>query len=237
MGRFRFSTWHAAGALPLVARLIGFEPLGVVLGRGPVAVPVIRLKASCAQVGDVVVTAGAFEASAARRGAALTTLDVLTTAGALGDVTGALNALPGTTRVGTAGQLFVRGGAAARPGHFSRRTVAVYRAITSRWALDGTESVPGVNNAGVPTGGGIAIAFARPVGLSARRVQTFHEVELIGVVNPIRFVFTAPKAAPHWGGLFSWAWRKVHAEVLSVRPPQTTLREQPFWDPGLGRHL
>ncbi|AWM35363.1 hypothetical protein DDQ68_08940 [Hymenobacter nivis] len=37
LGRFRFSTGHAAGALPLVVRLIGFEPLEltVVLGRGP----------------------------------------------------------------------------------------------------------------------------------------------------------------------------------------------------------
>ncbi|MGI4885545.1 MAG: TonB-dependent receptor plug domain-containing protein [Janthinobacterium lividum] len=61
----------------------------------------------------MVVTAGAFEASDAKRGPALTARDVLTTAGALGDVTGALNALPGTTRVGEEGKLFVRGGAAA----------------------------------------------------------------------------------------------------------------------------
>ncbi|AMJ66507.1 TonB-dependent receptor [Hymenobacter sp. PAMC 26628] len=115
LGRFRFSTGHAAGALPLVVRLIGFEPveLTVVLGRGPVAVPAITLKASRAQLGDVVVTAGAFEASDAKRGTALTALDVLTTAGALGDITGALNALPGTTRVGEEGKLFVRGGAAS----------------------------------------------------------------------------------------------------------------------------
>ncbi|MGI4885544.1 MAG: carboxypeptidase regulatory-like domain-containing protein [Janthinobacterium lividum] len=40
LGRFQFSTGHAAGALPLVVRLIGFEPreLTVVLGQGPVAV-------------------------------------------------------------------------------------------------------------------------------------------------------------------------------------------------------
>lgn len=40
-------------------------------------------------------------------------LDIVTTAGALGDITGALNAPPGTTRVGETGQLFVRGGAAS----------------------------------------------------------------------------------------------------------------------------
>lgn len=114
LGRFHFSTGHAAGPLVLLVTLIGYEPLAVpvVLGRGPIALPGLRLQASRAQLGDVVVTAGAFEASDARRGAALTALDVVTTAGAMGDLTGALNALPGTTRVGEDGQLFVRGGAA-----------------------------------------------------------------------------------------------------------------------------
>ncbi|WP_083326283.1 carboxypeptidase-like regulatory domain-containing protein [Hymenobacter coccineus] len=65
LGHFRFSTGHAAGALVLAVRLIGFEPaeVPVVLGGGPVAVLAITLKASRAQLGDVVVTAGAFEAS------------------------------------------------------------------------------------------------------------------------------------------------------------------------------
>ncbi len=115
LGRFSFGTGHAAGALPLVVTFIGYEPLEVpvALGQGPVVLPNIRLKASRAALGDVVVTAGAFEASDAKRSAALTPLDIVTTAGALGDITGALNALPGTTRNPESGQLFVRGGAAS----------------------------------------------------------------------------------------------------------------------------
>ncbi|GAB3326373.1 TonB-dependent receptor [Hymenobacter humi] len=115
LGRFRFSTDHAAGPLLLVVSFIGYEPqeLPVTLGQGAVSLPNINLKASRAQLGDVVVTSGAFEASDDKRAATLKPLDIVTTAGALGDIAGALNALPGTTRVGESGQLFVRGGAAS----------------------------------------------------------------------------------------------------------------------------
>ena len=115
LGQFSFSTDHAAGTLPLVVTFIGYEPLElpVMLGQGAISLPNIRLKPSRAQLGDVVVTAGAFEASDDKRSATLKPLDIVTTAGALGDIAGALNALPGTTRVGETGQLFVRGGAAS----------------------------------------------------------------------------------------------------------------------------
>ena len=115
LGRFSFSTDHASGTLPLVVSFIGYEPLElpVMLGQGAISLPRIKLKANRAQLGDVVVTAGAFEASDDKRSATLKPLDIVTTAGALGDIAGALNALPGTTRVGEEGKLFVRGGAAS----------------------------------------------------------------------------------------------------------------------------
>ena len=115
LGRFSFWTTHPVGTLPLVVIFMGYEPLEllVVLGQGIISLPNIRLKASRAQLGDVVVTAGAFEASDEKRSSVLKPLDIVTTAGALGDIAGALNALPGTTRVGETGQLFVRGGAAS----------------------------------------------------------------------------------------------------------------------------
>jgi hypothetical protein len=113
-GYFDFST-DQTGSLSLVMSLVGFQPqeVPVVLGQGPVALPNLKMKASHAQLGDVVVTAGAFEASDEKRGTVLTSLDIVTTAGSVGDITGALNALPGTTRVGEEGKLFVRGGAAS----------------------------------------------------------------------------------------------------------------------------
>ncbi|ALW85712.1 hypothetical protein AUC43_11810 [Hymenobacter sedentarius] len=115
LGRFRFSTDQAAGGLPLVVSYVGYEPLELplTLGQGAIFLPNIRLKANRAQLGDVVVTAGAFEASDDKCSATLKPLDIVTTAGALGDIAGALNALPGTTRVGEEGKLFVRGGAAS----------------------------------------------------------------------------------------------------------------------------
>ncbi|MBO2008143.1 TonB-dependent receptor [Hymenobacter negativus] len=115
LGRFSFRTDHAAGPAVLVATFIGYEPLEVLvtLGKGPISLPNLKLKASRAALGDVVVTAGAFEASDEKRAAVLKPLDIVTTAGALGDIAGALNALPGTTRNGETGQLFVRGGAAS----------------------------------------------------------------------------------------------------------------------------
>lgn len=120
LGRFDFRTDHAAGPLTLVATFVGYEPLElpVTLGRGPITLPSLQLKASRAALGDVVVTAGAFEASDEKRSSVLKPLDIVTTAGALGDVAGALNALPGTTRVGEEGRLFVRGGAASETKYY-----------------------------------------------------------------------------------------------------------------------
>ena len=115
LGRFNFRADHAPGPAVLMVSFIGYEPqqLPVTLGQGAVSLPNIRLKENRAQLGDVVVTAGAFEASDEKRASVLKPLDIVTTAGALGDIAGALNALPGTTRVGETGQLFVRGGAAS----------------------------------------------------------------------------------------------------------------------------
>ncbi len=114
LGRFGFAT-TATGPLPLVVTLVGFEmreaPLA--LPGGALALPPCRLRASRAALGAVVITGGAFEASDERRAAVLKPLDILTTAGANADIAAALNTLPGTTRVGEEGKLFVRGGAAS----------------------------------------------------------------------------------------------------------------------------
>ena len=120
LGRFDFRTERAAGPAVLVVSFIGYLPqeLLLMLGEGPIFLPNIRMKANPAVLGDVVVTAGAFEASDTKRGTLLKPLDIVTTAGALGDVAGALNALPGTTRVGEDGKLFVRGGAASETKYY-----------------------------------------------------------------------------------------------------------------------
>ncbi|WP_290698113.1 TonB-dependent receptor [Lacinutrix sp.] len=60
----------------------------------------------------VVLSAGTFSAGDNSKVSALTSMDVVTTASALGDFVGALQTLPGTTTVAEDGRLFVRGGEA-----------------------------------------------------------------------------------------------------------------------------
>lgn len=112
LGTFQFET-QQAGTATLVLSLLGYQPqeLPLALNGQPLKLS-LKLKGTPHALGSVVVTAGAFEASDEKRSAALNTRDVQTTAGALADVAGALNTLPGTTRVGEDGMLFVRGGAA-----------------------------------------------------------------------------------------------------------------------------
>jgi vitamin B12 transporter len=140
LGRFTFTT-PASGTLPLVCTLIGYEmqetPLA--LPGGSVVLPTRRLRESRASLGTVSIVAGAFEASDEKRAAALKPLDILTTAGAMADIASALNTLPGTTRVGEEGKLFVRGGAASE----------------TRYYLDGLplQSFYGGSTSGVPARG------------------------------------------------------------------------------------
>lgn len=70
------------------------------------------LREAPGELTEVVITAGAFEASEEKKSVILRPLDIVTTAGANGDFAGALNTLPGTTISGETGQLLVRGGAA-----------------------------------------------------------------------------------------------------------------------------
>ncbi|HET9502104.1 MAG TPA: TonB-dependent receptor [Hymenobacter sp.] len=119
LGRFAFST-TATGTLPLVCTLIGYklQEMPIALAGGTIAVPTRRLRESRASLGTVSIVAGAFEASDEKRAAALKPLDILTTAGAMADIASALNTLPGTSRVGEEGKLFVRGGAASETRYY-----------------------------------------------------------------------------------------------------------------------
>lgn len=59
---------------------------------------------------EVVVSAGAFEASDRAKGASLTPMDAVTVAGSGGDISQALRSLPGAQQIGEQEGLFVRGG-------------------------------------------------------------------------------------------------------------------------------
>lgn len=70
----------------------------------------IVMKPEDFEIEEVVITAGTFEASDRKRSVVLRPLDIVTTAGANGDIYGALNTLPGAMQVGDQTGIFVRGG-------------------------------------------------------------------------------------------------------------------------------
>jgi hypothetical protein len=70
----------------------------------------VQLYEAFNELSAVTITAGTFEASDKKQAVTITPLDMVTTAGANGDIYGALQTLPGTTTNGESGKLFVKGG-------------------------------------------------------------------------------------------------------------------------------
>ena len=109
-GEFKFKTMKT-GEYFLKVEFVGYEPFSrkVELKGDSIRVNV-QLKEKFNQLSAVTITAGTFEAGDKRQAVTITPLDMMTTAGAAGDVYGALQSLPGTTTVGESGRLFVKGG-------------------------------------------------------------------------------------------------------------------------------
>lgn len=118
-GNFRFSTTEK-GKQVLVVTAVGYKGYDQEINLdAPLSSLSLVMKEEVSEMKAVVITAGTFEASDRKRAAAvLTSLDVVTTASANGDVTGALKTLPGAQQVGEAEGLFVRGGTAAETKFF-----------------------------------------------------------------------------------------------------------------------
>jgi len=114
-GRYFFKTTEK-GEFLLVVTSVGYKPFEqkiVLDGKGTQTIDII-LKEEITELSAVVISAGTFEASDRKRAAAvLSPIDIVTTASANGDVTGALKTLPGAQQVGESEGLFVRGGTAA----------------------------------------------------------------------------------------------------------------------------
>ncbi|HEX8316153.1 MAG TPA: TonB-dependent receptor [Flavisolibacter sp.] len=113
-GKFKFITTEK-GQKTMVITAVGYKGFEQALNLDlPVAPFAFSMKEEFDEMKAVVITAGTFEASDRKRAAAiLTSLDVVTTASANGDITGALKTLPGAQQVGETEGLFVRGGTAA----------------------------------------------------------------------------------------------------------------------------
>jgi hypothetical protein len=113
-GKFRFKTTEK-GEHVIEVSSIGFKPYVQTVKLDGNAINLeINLKEEMNEMQAVVISAGTFEASDRKRaGVVLNSIDIVTTASANGDVTGALKTLPGAQQVGESEGLFVRGGTAA----------------------------------------------------------------------------------------------------------------------------
>lgn len=111
-GSFEFKTSLKGNQMLVVSFLTYFtqkRPI-VIENFKPIT---INLKENMEMLEGVVLTAGTFSAGEKARASVLKPLDIVTTAGAAGNIIGALQTLPGTQTVGEDGRLFVRGGDAS----------------------------------------------------------------------------------------------------------------------------
>lgn len=110
IGYFSFKT-SKTGKSVVIATFLGYEPFTkeIELTGEPVAL-IVELKETFNKLTAVTITAGTFAAGDRKQANLLTPRDMITTAGAVGDVYGALQTLPGTTTNSESGKLFVKGG-------------------------------------------------------------------------------------------------------------------------------
>ena len=118
LGRFSFTTTEK-GEHILVVSGIGYkEHEQMIILSGTDQEISISLKEEISEMKAVIITAGSFEASDKKRATVFTSLDIVTTASAMADITGAIKTLPGAQQVGESEGLFVRGGTAAETKTF-----------------------------------------------------------------------------------------------------------------------
>ncbi|MFC4871794.1 TonB-dependent receptor [Negadavirga shengliensis] len=78
----------------------------------------VVLKEAIGEMNAVAISAGAMGASDEKKAVVLRPIDIVTVPGAMGDIAGAFQTLPGTAAVGNDGRLFVRGGDASETAIF-----------------------------------------------------------------------------------------------------------------------
>ena len=110
-GEFNFTTTTTASQV-LTLSFLSYETLEITIDVANFQNKNIILKENSNMLDAVTITAGTFEGGEKARVSVLKPLDIVTTAGAAGDIVGALQTLPGTQNVGESGRLFVRGGEA-----------------------------------------------------------------------------------------------------------------------------
>ncbi|MEN9522016.1 MAG: hypothetical protein RL065_393 [Bacteroidota bacterium] len=109
-GSFTFETTEK-GEQILIATFVGYDNFQqkIICNGNPITITII-LKEKFNELKAVTINAGSFDASDKKRATIFTPLDIVTTAGSQGDVTGALKTMPGAQQIGNQEGLFVRGG-------------------------------------------------------------------------------------------------------------------------------
>jgi len=111
LGYFSFVV-DSRDSITIAIRSLGYKPFEKIIAL-PLSESIIcYLKSGEMQLEQVVITAGAFEASDEKKGTILKPLDIVTNAGASGDLYGALQTLPGVAPTLSETGIFVRGGEA-----------------------------------------------------------------------------------------------------------------------------
>lgn len=108
-GNFSFETTEK-GTQVLVVTFLAYEDYRQNIVIETYKPQTLTMRESVNTLDAVVISAGTFSAGDNSKVNALKPLDIVTTAGAAGDIVAALNTLPGTQTVGESGRLFVRGG-------------------------------------------------------------------------------------------------------------------------------
>ncbi|GGG89070.1 TonB-dependent receptor [Polaribacter pacificus] len=116
-GAFSFSSTEK-GIQTLVVSFLSFEEYQKVGDVSTFTKLKITLREDVNTLDAVTINAGTFKSGDQAKVTALKPLDVVTTAGAMGDFVGALQTLPGTSNVSEDGRLFVRGGEAGETQMF-----------------------------------------------------------------------------------------------------------------------
>ncbi|MEO9020811.1 MAG: TonB-dependent receptor [Ginsengibacter sp.] len=112
LGKFSFITSDTGEQIVEVTSS-GYKPFQEKIKIDRVSLLInITLKETITELQAVVISAGTFEASDAKRATALNPIDIVTTPSANGDISATFKTMPGTQQVGESEGLFVRGGTA-----------------------------------------------------------------------------------------------------------------------------
>lgn len=122
-GRFELETMET-GTQTLLVSFIGYDTWTQEVNLDSTVLEIaVQLGEAFNELKAVSITAGSFEASDSKKAVILSSLDMVTTAGASGDAYGALQTLPGTSTNGESGRLFVRGGSSDESKTFINGTL------------------------------------------------------------------------------------------------------------------